>query len=216
MIDLYKSILFDCDGVILNSNKIKTDAFFHVVKEYGQANAYRLVNYHKKNGGVSRDHKFKYFLTQILNKRFNEKTFNQLKNKYGDYVIEELIKSETAESLSELRSMSKNKWFIVSGGNEKELREVFKKKDIIDFFDGGIFGSPKSKDQIFRKITKMKNFMYPAVYLGDSEYDYKAAKKAKIDFIFIYEWTEFSDWKKFCLYNNVKYVKNLQCLFLKN
>ena len=60
-----------------------------------------------------------------------------------------------------------------------------------------------------------KDFKKPAVYLGDSKYDYEASKKASIDFIFIYEWTEFKNWKKFCDDNKIKYVRNLQCLFLK-
>ncbi len=63
-------------------------------------------------------------------------------------------------------------------------------------------------------MTK-KDFKKPAVYLGDSKYDYEASKKVMIDFIFIYEWTEFKNWKKFCDDNKIKYVRNLQCLFLK-
>jgi len=31
----YKTLIFDCDGVILNSNKIKTQAFYDVAKIYG-------------------------------------------------------------------------------------------------------------------------------------------------------------------------------------
>ena len=35
----YSTIVFDCDGVILNSNKIKTDAFFNATIKYGQEKA---------------------------------------------------------------------------------------------------------------------------------------------------------------------------------
>ena len=35
-ISKYKSLIFDCDGVILNSNKIKTDAFRKVLKNFNQ------------------------------------------------------------------------------------------------------------------------------------------------------------------------------------
>ena len=30
----YDSFFFDCDGVLLDSNKIKTDAFYEIGKEY--------------------------------------------------------------------------------------------------------------------------------------------------------------------------------------
>ena len=50
----YKTIIFDCDGVILNSNKIKTEAFYNVTATYGIEAANELVSYHKLNGGISR------------------------------------------------------------------------------------------------------------------------------------------------------------------
>ncbi len=57
----YKNLIFDCDGIILNSNKIKTDAFKEVVSHYGDKVAEELVNFHVMNGGISRYEKFNYF-----------------------------------------------------------------------------------------------------------------------------------------------------------
>ena len=53
-----KSIVFDCDGVVLNSNKLKTQAFYNAALPYGEKAAIALVSYHIKNGGISRNHKF--------------------------------------------------------------------------------------------------------------------------------------------------------------
>ena len=64
-IDKYKNLIFDCDGIILNSNKIKTDAFREVVSIYGKEASISLVKYHLQNGGISRYHKFNYFLNKI-------------------------------------------------------------------------------------------------------------------------------------------------------
>ena len=57
----YKNLFFDCDGLILNSNKIKTQAFKEVVSQYGEKASNELQNYHIKNGGISRYKKFNYF-----------------------------------------------------------------------------------------------------------------------------------------------------------
>ena len=54
----YKTIVFDCDGVILNSNKVKSDAFRKVAKNYGEDEAKKLVSYNKKNGAICGDHSF--------------------------------------------------------------------------------------------------------------------------------------------------------------
>ena len=64
----YKSLIFDCDGVILNSNKIKTEAFRKILKKYNQNAVYEFINYHKNNGGISRYIKIKEFLKKYTSK----------------------------------------------------------------------------------------------------------------------------------------------------
>ena len=60
------SIVFDCDGVLLNSNKIKTQAFYKCALPYGEKYATMLADYHIENGGISRNYKFKYLTIFIL------------------------------------------------------------------------------------------------------------------------------------------------------
>ena len=50
----YNSIIFDCDGVILNSNQIKTNAFRKVLKQFNNKAIDEFIQYHKDNGGISR------------------------------------------------------------------------------------------------------------------------------------------------------------------
>ena len=64
----YKSIIFDCDGVILNSNEIKTASFKKILVQFNRNAVNEFLNYHKNNGGVSRYIKIEYFLTSILPK----------------------------------------------------------------------------------------------------------------------------------------------------
>ncbi len=47
----YQTLIFDCDGVILNSNQVKTQAFYKATLSYGEAAAESLVNYHIQHGG---------------------------------------------------------------------------------------------------------------------------------------------------------------------
>ena len=45
-------IIFDFDGVILNSHNVKTDAFFEIFKEFGNIKAKKAQKYHLKNNHV--------------------------------------------------------------------------------------------------------------------------------------------------------------------
>ena len=49
-LNLYKTFIFDCDGVLLNLNKIKSNAFYLSTLKYGLEIANEFLDYHK-NGG---------------------------------------------------------------------------------------------------------------------------------------------------------------------
>ena len=48
------------------------------------------------------------------------------------------------------------------------------------------------------------------LFIGDSEYDFLAARSINADFIFLYEWTEFSDYISWCEKMNIRYLKGLR------
>ena len=200
----YKTLVFDCDGVVLNSNKIKTQAFYDVAKVYGGEPAQALKEYHVKNGGISRYAKFEYFLTGILGKTLEHEELNNLLEEFAQEVKKSLLVCEVVEGIELLRSQTKHtNWMIVSGGDQVELREVFAQRGLDKLFYGGIFGSPDTKDTILAREIKNANIIRPCLFVGDSKYDYQAANQAGIDFVFISQWTEVNDWQKFCEENTL-------------
>ena len=210
----YQTIIFDCDGVILNSNFQKIEAYRNTALTYGasKVQAEDLVNHHVKLTGISRYVKFKYFLKEIMGEDVKDSSMETLVNSLNKEVINLLKDCEVAEGLEKLKSQTqKSTWMVASGGDQEELRFLFKEKKITSYFDGGIYGSPSSKHQIIEKKLKDKNFL-PALFLGDSLYDIQTAQKFNLDFIFVYGWTDLKDWKKICDENNLIYVERIQDL----
>jgi phosphoglycolate phosphatase-like HAD superfamily hydrolase len=200
MLDIktYKTIIFDCDGVILNSNKVKEDAFYQNVLPYGKLAAQQLLQYHLKFGGKSRYDKFDYFFSNILKRRPEKNETSQLLNLFAEKVRTALLECEVAKGIDRLRlKTSKSKWMIVSGGDQRELRDVFSVRSIADYFDGGIYGSPDNKEIILERETGIGNIVFPALFIGDSKYDYEVSKMFNMDFIFVYQWSTFNEWKGF-------------------
>jgi phosphoglycolate phosphatase-like HAD superfamily hydrolase len=206
----YKTIVFDCDGVILNSNKLKTEAFYRIALPYGEANAACLVEYHLKNGGVSRNAKFKFFLREVLKRPYTNCELDQLLVAYSHEVRKGLMRCELSSGMDRLRKLTSNiRWMLVSGGNQQELRSVFTDRKLDHYFDGGIYGSPENKEAIFNREIEGLNLKLPAVYIGDSVYDYKAASKFGLDFIFASKWTEFHDYLNYCEKRNILMIPNI-------
>lgn len=208
----YKTLVFDCDGVVLNSNQLKIQAYYDVAIKFGasETQAKLLVAHHVKLGGISRYPKFEYFLREIMKQAVTEETVNRLLSSFTVEVKRLLMDCEVARDLMSLRQMTPDaKWMIISGGDQAELREIFAQRNLTDFFDAGIFGSPDNKEQILAREIARDNLVKPALFIGDSRYDYQASTQAGLDFVFLSDWTDVDGWQSFCADQNIQVLNHL-------
>lgn len=211
----YKTIVFDCDGVVLDSNVVKTEAYFRTAKNLGHtdAQAQALVDYHVKLGGISRYHKFEWYLREVLNQTVTEQAVQILLVEFARELEVGLMECPVAEGLPALRVATKTaNWMILSGGDQQEIRTLFGKRNLTQYFDGGLFGSPDNKDEVLAREKSNGNVQLPALFIGDSKYDYEAAHRAGLDFVFMSNWTEVADWQDYCASNNLKVLNNIAAL----
>lgn len=213
----YATLVFDCDGVVLDSNKVKTEAFRTAALPWGAAAAEALVAYHVANGGISRYAKFAYFIDNVLPEHTPQAVpgrdgpdLDALLTAYAEVVRDGLMSCDIAEGLEDLRAATSHaRWLIVSGGDQTELRAVFAARGLAEQFDGGIFGSPDTKEMILTRETALGSIRHPALFLGDSRYDQQAAEAVGLDFLFVSGWSEMSDWRRWCTEQNLKSVAHL-------
>jgi phosphoglycolate phosphatase-like HAD superfamily hydrolase len=206
----YETIIFDCDGVLLDSNRIKTEAFYEIALPYGEQNARLLTDYHINHGGISRFEKFKYFLNSILQKEVHEELLNNLLEQFGTTVKKKLIACPLTDNFHTFFSDStiNAEFFVVSGGMQEEIRTVFREKQIDHFFIN-IYGSPDNKATILSRELSNKKVHLPALFVGDSKYDYDVSSKLGLDFIFMYQYSEFPEWQQYFQNKPIKIIKNL-------
>lgn len=210
----YKTVIFDCDGVILNSNRVKTDAFYTAALPYGHSAAAALVEHHVRNGGISRYKKFDYFLQNIAPVDVKGPGLQDLLDTYAENVKAGLLSCEVAEGLEVFRQRTSDvRWLIASGGDQAELRELFEARGMLSWFDGGIFGSPDTKEEIVRRELANGNIRTPALFIGDSRYDHQVAHGNGLDFVFLTGWTEFEQWEEYLAPFDITTKRNLKDLF---
>ena len=202
----YKTFFFDCDGVILDSNKVKTAAFYDVALPFGKDIAEEFVDYHKQNGGISRFEKMKYLLEKVG--QYSEEKWQELVDQYANIVKQKLLTAGLNKGIEAyLQSLPKDsKKYIVSGGAQSELEWVFKERNLDHYFDG-IYGSPRTKYQIIEEIG---DYAKPSLFFGDSRLDYEVARDCKMDFIFFTNLTEFKEWENYFKDLSIKIVKDFE------
>ena len=215
----YSTFVFDCDGVILNSNPIKAEAFSYVSSQFGDSTKDALLSYHLANGGISRYHKLNYLLTNILPYTRPDLPLSDipsvdiLLSKYASYVEDRLLSCECSSSFDSLRlKFNSTRFMVVSGSDQVELRKVFAKRNLEQFFAHGIFGSPDSKLNILTREIQNGNLVLPALYLGDTNYDMQVSQACGLDFAFVTDWSDLQNINDIAEQNGIQALPNLHHL----
>lgn len=213
-------LLLDCDGVILNSNELKNLAFYECALQFGSHVADEFYLHCQENSGISRQLKFTHLKEIICKKGLVDRRsldnfpIGQLCAEFGKIVESNLIESEICQDLGKFRSRSDAQWAIVSGGNQNELNRVFNKRGISSFFDLGIHGNPRNKNEIILELMEKGKFEpSQCIFVGDAEYDYLVAKNFNMDFIFISGWSSFKNWRQFVTENAIVNFDSLSDFF---
>lgn len=214
----YKTIVFDCDGVILDSNIVKTEAYYRTAKRLGATDdqAQALVEYHVRLGGISRYHKFDWYLREVLHQPVTAEAIQIWLNTFSEELEEGLMACTIAGGLEDLKAKAPDaNWMVLSGGDQQEIRDLFHKRVLpsgqvlASLFSGGLFGSPDNKDEVLAREKASGHLRTPALFVGDSKYDYEAAHRAGLDFVFLSDWTEVPDWKSFCEAHHIQVLPSV-------
>jgi len=180
-----KNIIFDFDGVILDSIPVKTEAFRKLFRDYPAIIVDKFIKFHLENGGISRYEKIKYFFNELLKENISEKKVIEYANLYSEFTKEELADEQylIKEVIDFIRNNYKKfNMHIASGADENDLKYICDNLNLTKYFLS-INGSPIKKFEIVSNILKINNYKKDeTILIGDSINDYYAAKKNKIEF----------------------------------
>ena len=131
----FKNIIFDFDGVILDSLDCKTDAFYQMYLPYGKGIASKVREYHISNGGVSRFEKFKIWYKEYLQIDLSEEEIKDLANEFSKLVFEKVINSNPVPGVFEFIKRYHNdfNFYIISGTPHSEIKKICNAIGISDY-----------------------------------------------------------------------------------
>jgi len=182
---MIKNIIFDFDGVILDSVPIKTEAFRKLFEKFSSDEVEKLIYYHVENGGVSRYLKIKYFFEEILEKSITEEEVQKYAQNYSELTKQELTNPQylIEDTLKFIQqNYQKYNMHIASGADEKDLQYICKKLELTKYFLS-INGSPIKKEKIVFRILANNHYKKnETILIGDSTNDYQAALENGIKF----------------------------------
>lgn len=181
----YDAIVFDFDGVLVESVDVKTRAFAALYAEYGDRIVKQVVDYHLQHGGVSRFEKFRYYQEVLLGKTLTKEEEVQLGDRFSQYVEDAVV--EAAYVLGAYEFLENNyqsiPLFVASGTPDEELKRIIARRNMNHYFVS-VHGSPAKKGAIIQEVLTTHELNPDRVLMvGDAIADYEGAKVAGVNFI---------------------------------
>ncbi|GAM69533.1 haloacid dehalogenase-like hydrolase [Vibrio sp. JCM 19236] len=188
LLDDYDIYIFDCDGVILDSNELKIVAMKNALETQfsNQHLISECLKYFRENFGKSRFHHINYFIESIFEVSNKDKDIieSNLIAEFSQSCRKLYLEAEVTPGFIEFIKNLPGKKYVASGSEQQELRDVFEKRGLNKYFVQ-IYGSPTKKSNLIQQIID-DNSECKAVMFGDAISDYQSAKFNSIDFIYYY------------------------------
>lgn len=181
----FDAVVFDFDGVLVESVNVKTQAFAALYSGHGTSVVEQVIAFHLANGGLSRFEKFRYFHNKLLGLPLSHEEENRLAVEFNARVEAAVVAAPWVEGAEEFLAEFHTSipLFVASGTPDEELKRILEKRRISHYFRAA-FGSPAKKGEILRGILKHGGYKPEKVLMiGDSLLDLEGAKEADTHFL---------------------------------
>jgi phosphoglycolate phosphatase-like HAD superfamily hydrolase len=195
-------VLFDCDGVILDSNDLKTDGFRRAVETYDISAVDAFLEFHRQNGGLSRYVKFEHFFRNLVRLSDYQAAMEEALERFAQATRNALLDCPLIPGSTELlRQLNEADvpCFVVSGSDQHELRDVLSERRL-DWYFQDILGSPATKLANVKTVLDGLAGMpvSGAVMFGDALVDMETAEQCSLTPVFVSSRSQWADGPALC------------------
>lgn len=179
-----RAVIFDFDGVILDSNDLKTEAFRAVFATFPE-HAEAMMAYHHAHISQSRYAKFTYLVEQLLGRAGDTQLVDELADAFAARLRDAMDRCAFVPGAPEMLDAlgARVPLFLASVTPEAELLRLLDVHRIRHHFTR-VYGCPPwTKPAAVREIVHDMGGADGLVLVGDSAGDQRAAAEAGVEFI---------------------------------
>ena len=184
LIKQYQTIFWDFDGVIKESNEVKTLAFIQLFKSYDANVTEKIRIHHQNNGGLSRYEKIPLYLHWAGEKQTQER-IDKYCFQFSQIVLDKVLKAPWVSGVEAYlrKNYIYQDFIIVTATPQKEIEIILQKLELKNIFSS-VFGYPVPKSEAIKYVL-IQHRVDPkkCLMIGDSMVDLKAAQINRIPFL---------------------------------
>jgi phosphoglycolate phosphatase-like HAD superfamily hydrolase len=178
------AVVFDFDGVILESVDVKTEAFRALFADHpGEIES--ILELHERHGGVSRYVKFDMIYRDILRVPLAPADRDALGRRFETLALERVLACAMVPGAREVLDGLRGRvaMAVVSGTPDGELATIVERRGLAPYF-AEVHGGSRPKRDIIRDMMRANGWRSDRmIMLGDAMTDHDAAAANGIAFI---------------------------------
>ncbi|MBU1348155.1 MAG: HAD family hydrolase [Alphaproteobacteria bacterium] len=183
-------IVFDCDGVLLDSNAMKTRTFAAILSEHEPADVQAFLAYQATAFGLSRYRLIDAFFSDFSSREPHPGEAESMLARFGDLCRRDYARQPLTDgAMAALHALQARgvPMFVVSGSDETELNGVLETIGLAKFFRR-ILGSPKTKLENLRLVERDLGSPHAITFIGDARADWQASTDFGCRFVYLSPW----------------------------
>ena len=206
-----KIMVFDFDGVIIDSTEVKVDEYRNLFSQFtkNETTLNEIINIYRNSAGIPRETTFKKVFKEVLDKTISNQEVKNLSSDFSKQIFRRLETLEPLKGFLKYLAIHKeiNK-HILSGAPNSDIFYLMKKLNLSKYFKSIKGGPLNKKNELINIMNLEKVKAKDIVYFGDQKNDHIAAKSAGVGFIGInagsnleiIKCKKFSDFEKLIAY----------------
>lgn len=176
--------VFDCDGCLLDSNRVKTKSLENALELLGLFRSEVLVclEIFRRNFGKTRTEWIGLIVEKLISQGYvGDDLADHLKVFYEDSLAVKYLQSPPLSGVESLLNLIAGEKYVCSGGLQAEVNQALEQQGLAKYFQS-IVGAPVKKISFLTELQDA-NQGKRVIYLGDNKSDLDAALAANVTFI---------------------------------
>ena len=176
-----KVIVFDFDGVLVDSVALKGSAFSKVLGIESPNIVQEIAQHHLANPSMGREHKLRTYMKTYRNHTKQGVSLSAALAEFSRIIVASLASQGMMEGSQKFLDTVRNEYDlqICSSAPKVEIEEFLSNIGALEYFSK-VSGFPAKKDKFLADCLKTSERV---IFIGDSITDLSAARNAKVEFI---------------------------------